>query len=51
MAAAAFLGIVDSTHKVSFKPRHGPIENGPCGRDRGWGVALSMLATCDPASR
>ena len=31
MAAAAFLGIVDSPHKVSFEPRQGRIENGPCG--------------------
>jgi hypothetical protein len=38
MAAAAFLGIVDSPHKVSFEPRQGRIENGPCGRDRGCGV-------------
>jgi hypothetical protein len=51
MAAAAFLGTVDSPHKVSFKPRQGRIENGPCGRDRDVGVALSMLAICHPASR
>jgi hypothetical protein len=38
MAATAFLRIVDSPHKVSFEPRQGRIENGPCGRHRGCGA-------------
>jgi hypothetical protein len=50
MAAAAFLRIVDSPHKVTFEPRRGRIENGPCGRDRGCvgRSAVSILATLPP---
>ena len=49
MAAAAFLVIVDSPHKVSFKPRHGRIDNGACGRDRDVARStVSMLASLSP---
>jgi hypothetical protein len=49
MAAAAFLRIVDSPHKVSFEPRQGRIENRPAAGIVDVGrSAVSMLATLSP---